>query len=90
MCPRRGPDSAERSPCPEPNELVPLSRRVLTSNFPYTSRPDDLRKLFTELGERAIFRILMTRTGTLRGQDVIQCATIQAAEEAIRRFDDYK
>jgi RNA recognition motif-containing protein len=88
--PRRRSDSAERSPHPEPNELFPLSRRIFVNNFPSPSRTDRLRELFAQAGEISTFRILTTRTGTFRGQAIIQFRTIHVAEDAIRRFNDYE
>jgi RNA recognition motif-containing protein len=64
-----------------------MPRRIFVNNFPYTSREEELRAFFAQAGEIVSLKLLTTQSGSLRGQALIQYATAQAGEEAIRRFD---
>jgi RNA recognition motif-containing protein len=89
-------DQADAAPPPEnprpPADLdayPPLPRRVFVNNFPYTSQEEELRELFSQVGEIRDLHVLYDVAGRVRGMALIQYGTKEAADLAINRFNGH-
>jgi RNA recognition motif-containing protein len=74
---------------PAEAEAAVLPRRVFVNNFPYTTREDELKGLFSEVGEIRDLHVLHDAAGRVRGMALIQYATKEAADLAINRFNGH-
>jgi RNA recognition motif-containing protein len=66
-----------------------MNKKLYVGNLNYTTTDDELRTLFSEVGEVVSATIITDRnTGRSKGFGFVEMGTEQAAEEAIARFND--
>ncbi len=67
-----------------------MTKRLYVGNLPYSVTEDQLRDLFTQVGEIERLTIITDReTGRSKGFGFVEMATEELAQEAIRRFNGY-
>jgi cold-inducible RNA-binding protein len=67
-----------------------MSTKLYVGNLGYNVTEDQLRALFSEVGETDDVAVIMDRdTGRSRGFGFVEMASDQAAQEAITRFNGY-
>lgn len=65
-----------------------MAKKLYVGNLPYSVTEDQLRDLFSQVGEIADVAIVSDRyTGQSKGFGFVEMASDEAADEAIRRFD---
>lgn len=64
--------------------------KLYVGNLSYTTTVDQIRELFAQAGEITDVTIITDRdTGRSKGFGFVQMATVEGAQEAIKRFDGY-
>jgi cold-inducible RNA-binding protein len=67
-----------------------VARKLYVGNLPYTVTEEQLRTLFSEVGEIADVALITDRdTGRSKGFGFVEMETDEAAQEAINRFNGY-
>jgi RNA recognition motif-containing protein len=67
-----------------------VNKKLYVGNLPYTSTEASLRTLFEQAGEIADVAIITDRdTGRSKGFGFVEMATVEGAQEAIRRFNGF-
>jgi cold-inducible RNA-binding protein len=67
-----------------------MSTKLYIGNLSYNATEDQLRTLFSQVGEVNDVAVIMDRdTGRSRGFGFVEMASDQAAQEAITRFNGY-
>ena len=65
-----------------------MAKKLYVGNLPYSVTEDQLRELFSQVGEISDVAIVSDRyTGQSKGFGFVEMASDEAADEAIRRFD---
>lgn len=64
--------------------------KLYVGNLSYNTTVDQIRELFAQAGEITDVTIITDRdTGRSKGFGFVQMATVEGAQEAIKRFDGY-
>ncbi len=67
-----------------------MAKKLYIGNLSYTSTPEQVRALFSQVGEVTDVTIITDReTGRSRGFGFVEMATDEAGAEAIKRFNGY-
>jgi cold-inducible RNA-binding protein len=67
-----------------------MSTKLYIGNLSYNANEEQLRTLFSEIGEISDVAVIMDRdTGRSRGFGFVEMASDEAAQEAISRFNGY-
>lgn len=67
-----------------------MTKKLYVGNLPYTTREDEIRTLFEQVGEITGVTIIIDReTGRSKGFGFVEMATEEQAQEAIRRFNGF-
>lgn len=67
-----------------------MTKKLYVGNLPYTVNEDQLRALFTQVGEITSVTMITDRyTGESKGFGFVEMSTEDEAKEAIRRFHGY-
>ena len=66
----------------------PISRRLYISNLNSTFTNYELQRIFSELGNLQRCGIFWDRLGNSKGTAIIEYDSVEAAREAIRRFNN--
>ena len=67
-----------------------VTKKLYVGNLPYTTREDEIRTLFEQVGEITGVTIIIDReTGRSKGFGFVEMATEEQAQEAIRRFNGF-
>jgi RNA recognition motif-containing protein len=67
-----------------------VAKKLYVGNLPYTVNEDQLRELFTQVGEIASVTMITDKyTGQSKGFGFVEMSTEDEAAEAIKRFNGY-
>lgn len=67
-----------------------MAKKLYVGNLPYTVSEDQLRELFTQVGEIASITMITDKyTGASKGFGFVEMSTEDGAKEAIKRFNGY-
>jgi RNA recognition motif-containing protein len=67
-----------------------MGKKLYVGNLPYNATENDIRDLFSEVGEIDDVAIISDRdTGRSKGFGFVEMATEEGAQEAISRFNGY-
>jgi RNA recognition motif-containing protein len=67
-----------------------VAKKLYVGNLPYGVTEDQLRELFSQVGEISDVAVITDRdTGRSKGFGFVEMSTDEAAQEAINRFDGY-
>src|SRR4051812_22453121 len=67
-----------------------MAKKLYVGNLPYSTTEDDLRTLFSEVGEIGEVALITDRdTGRSKGFGFVEMATDEGAAEAISRYNGY-
>jgi RNA recognition motif-containing protein len=65
-----------------------MAKKLYVGNLPYTTTEQELRDMFSQVGEIADLAVITDRyTGQSKGFAFVEMASDDAAQEAISRFD---
>jgi RNA recognition motif-containing protein len=65
-----------------------MAKKLYVGNLPYSTTEQDLRDMFSQVGEIADLAVITDRyTGQSKGFAFVEMASDDAAKEAISRFD---
>ena len=68
-----------------------MGKKLYVGNLPYNATENDIRDLFSEVGEIDDVAIISDRdTGRSKGFGFVEMATEEGAQEAISRFNGYQ
>lgn len=67
-----------------------MAKKLYVGNLPYSVNEDQLRTLFTQVGEITSVTMITDRyTGESKGFGFVEMSTEDEAQEAIKRFNGY-
>jgi cold-inducible RNA-binding protein len=67
-----------------------MSKKLYVGNMPYETTQEQIRTLFSEVGEVTEVNLITDReTGRLKGFGFVEMATEEGGREAIKRFNGY-
>jgi RNA recognition motif-containing protein len=67
-----------------------MAKKLYVGNLPYTTTEQDLRDLFSQVGEIGELSVITDRyTGQSKGFAFVEMVSDDAAAEAISKFDGY-
>lgn len=67
-----------------------MNKKLYVGNLAYRTTEDQLLALFSQAGEVANVAVIMDReTGRSKGFGFVEMATVEGAQEAIKRFNGY-
>lgn len=67
-----------------------MAKKLYVGNLPYNTSEDDLRELFSPLGEITDLAVITDRyTGQSKGFAFVEMSSDQAADEAVAKFNGY-
>ncbi len=67
-----------------------MAKKLYVGNLPYNVNEDQLRELFTQVGEIASVTMITDKyTGESKGFGFVEMSTEDEAAEAIKRFNGY-
>jgi cold-inducible RNA-binding protein len=71
-------------------EVVSMNKKLYVGNLPYGATEAQVRDLFEQAGEIESVALITDReTGRPKGFGFVEMATVEAAQEAIKRFNGY-
>jgi cold-inducible RNA-binding protein len=67
-----------------------MNKKLYVGNLPYETTQEQIRELFAQAGEVNEVTLITDReTGRLKGFGFVEMATVEAGQEAIKRFNGY-
>jgi len=67
-----------------------MNKKLYVGNLPYTTTEAQVRELFEQAGEITEVALITDReTGRPKGFGFVEMATVEGAQEAIKRFNGY-
>lgn len=67
-----------------------MNKKLYVGNLPYTATEDQVRELFSQVGEITEVALIIDReTGRPKGFGFVEMATPESAQEAIKRFNGF-
>ncbi len=67
-----------------------MNKKLYVGNLPYSATDEQLRSLFSQVGEISDVTIIVDRdTGRSKGFGFVEMVTEEQAEEAVKRFNGY-
>lgn len=67
-----------------------MAKKLYVGNLPYNVNEDQLRELFTQVGEISSVTMITDKyTGESKGFGFVEMTTEEQAQEAIKRFNGY-
>ncbi len=68
-----------------------MNKKLYVGNLNYATTEDELQSLFTEVGPVISVTVITDRmTGRSKGFGFVEMETVEAAQEAIERFNNYE
>ena len=68
-----------------------MNKKLYVGNLPYTTTEAQVRELFGQAGEITDIALITDReTGRPKGFGFVEMATVEGAQEAIKRFNGYQ
>lgn len=68
-----------------------MNKKLYVGNLPYSTTEAQVRELFGQAGEITDVALITDReTGRPKGFGFVEMATVEAAQEAIKRFNGYQ
>jgi RNA recognition motif-containing protein len=67
-----------------------MNKKLYVGNLPYSATEAQIRALFEQVGEIVNVAVITDReTGRSKGFGFVEMETVEGAEEAIKRFNEY-
>lgn len=67
-----------------------MNKKLYVGNLPYSATEAQIRSLFEQVGEIVNVAIITDReTGRSKGFGFVEMETVEGAQEAIKRFNEY-